>query len=262
MKTQITSIVACLGLPCILTLSALAAGEAPSLEPLQGKWSVTKTNREGRAYSQTIEIKKNQMTLQIFDAEEQLRLHAQGTIKTEKNGPFEVLVVSDIRAGRSVSELESVDDPRSMIYALRGERLFLASNFDRERNNERPTMDVYTRKAAAADTGGTSSGNEAKLLGTWKMELVLGENTLDYELRIARKGESLEGILVSPRTGEHKSKSIQLKDGEVVIEVERELEGNPATFIYQGKLTAEGLAGKFSVKGQDQFSGNWKATKP
>lgn len=262
MKIRFTSMLAAFSLPVTLVFSALAADQPPSLGSLQGKWSVTKTNAEGRVYSQVIEIKKDQLTFQIFDAEDQLRLVAKGTLKAERAGPFEVLLLSDIRGGRSPEEMESVDDSRTLVYTLRDDELFIASNFDKERSNERPGTDAYVRKETASKAAAGASDSQTKLVGKWKMQLTMGDNTRDYELRIAKTGDRLEGTLVSPRTGEYKCKSVQVKDGDVVIVVEREFQGNQATFVYQGKLTAEGLAGKFSVKGQeDQFNGTWKASK-
>ncbi len=89
------SILALFVLPGMLALSTIAAEPAPSLDPLQGKWSISKTNREGERYTQVIEIKKDQLTFQIFDAEKQLQLVAKGPLKTEKAGPVDTLSVSD-----------------------------------------------------------------------------------------------------------------------------------------------------------------------
>jgi hypothetical protein len=262
MNTRLASTVASFCSPAIIALSALAADPSPSLDPLQGNWAATKTNREGRPYSQLIEIKKDQLIVQIFDAENQLRLVAKGTIKAEKAGPFDVLFLSNIRGGRSLEEMESVDDSMAVVYAVRDGKLFLASNFDKERNNQPPNTDMYVRKEAAPAAASASSESETKLLGTWKLQLTMADNTLDYGLRIAKMSGRLEGTLISPRSGEHKCRSVQSKGDELRIEIEREIQGNQATFVYEGKLTAAGLSGKISVKGlEDQFSGSWKASK-
>ena len=62
MNTQLLSGLAGFCLPTIMALSALAADPSPSLDPLQGNWAATKTNREGRPYSQLIEVQGNQAT--------------------------------------------------------------------------------------------------------------------------------------------------------------------------------------------------------
>jgi hypothetical protein len=241
---------------------ALPADDTPSLDPLQGKWSVTKTNREGQRYSQVIEIKQDKLTFQIRNEEDQLRMAATGTVKLDKAGPFQVLSLSSIQAGRSMEELEPVDETRAVVYQVRDDKLFAAANFDRERENEKPGIDVYVRVAAGAGAATAPAAVEERLLGTWKLEVTWGDNTRDYNLRIAKSDGKLNATLISPRSGEHPCKSVQFKDGEWVIEVERELEGNPATFVYRAKLTGEELAGTVAVKGyEDQFSARIKGTR-
>jgi hypothetical protein len=223
---------------------------------------VTKTNREGRSYAQVIEFTKNQLIVQIFSADNELRLAAKGTAKLEKAGPFDVLSISDIQGGRSLDEMVPVDESLVLVYALRDGRLFLATNFDRERNDQLPSVDAYVRKEQVPSAASAGADDDAKLLGTWKMQLTMGDNTLDYGLRVAKAGDHLDATLISPRSGEHKCRSVQWKDGALRLELEREIQGNQVTFIYQGKLTAEGLAGTVSVKGaEDQFNGSWKAVK-
>lgn len=262
MKTQLTSILAGFCLSGCLILSTAAADQAAGLDPLQGKWFVAKTNPSGNAYSQIIEIRKDQLTFQILDAQGQLRMAAKGTIKAEQAGPFEVLVLSNIRGGRSMEEMEPVDDSRALVYALRDGNLFIASNFDKERNREKPSADTYVHKESPAETAAGATEDEAKVLGTWKLQLTMGDNTRDYGLRIAKGNSGLTGVLISPRSGEHECKLVQWKDGQLVVEVEREIQGNQATVVCRGRLTAEGLAGKVSVKGsEDQYSGTWTATK-
>ena len=94
------------------------------------------------------------------------------------------------------------------------------------------------------------------------MEVTMGDNTYDYELRIAKPGNRLEGVMVSPRSGEHRCKEVRFDNGEVVMEVDREIQGTKGTFVYQGKLSDSALSGPFSVKGhEDELSGTWKASK-
>jgi len=250
------------GLVVLAVLPALAAENPPSLEPLQGKWMVAKTHREGQRYSQIIEVKKDKLTFQVLGEEGRVRLFAKGTIQTERAGAFNVLTLTDIQGGRSADELEPVDDTRALVYTLRDGQLFLASNFDKERSNEKPTVETYVRVEATKEATAGSGGGESRLMGTWKVELSFGDNNFDYGLRISKGDGRLEATLISPRSGEHKCKSVSFKDGELVIEVDREIEGNQVTFIYKGKLTEDGLAGTTVVKGrEDQFNGRWKASK-
>jgi len=135
----------------------------------------------------------------------------------------------------------------------------LASNFDRERENEQPRVETYTRaettKAAAAD-------GESKLLGTWKLEVTLNDQDFDYDLRFAKTDGKLQATLISPRSGEHKAKSVSFKNNELALEMDRTIQDNEVTFVYEGKLSGETLSGSLKVKGfEDQVSGQWKARK-
>src|SRR5687767_6785948 len=120
-----------------LTISAVAA-EKSGLDDLQGKWSVTKTNREGDRYTQHLVIKDKRLTFEIRESSGEVRLHARGKIETEKVGPLNMLVISDIEAGRSATDLEAVEDERTSVFALREGKLVLVSNMDKERDNQPP----------------------------------------------------------------------------------------------------------------------------
>ncbi len=246
------------GLLAVAALRSIPAEISSRLEPLQGTWSVTKTNAEGHRYSQFMEITKDRLVFRLNGEDDQLRFYAKGTIKAEKAGAFDVLTISDLKGGRSAEDLESVDDNRSLVYALRDGKLILASNLDKERDNEKPSLDAYVRVEPAKP----AAGDETKLLGTWKAEITYGDNKLDYELRIAKTDGKLEATLVSPRSGDHKCKSTTYKGGELVMEIDREIQGTDVTLIYKGKLTAEGLTGTVDAKGlESQLNGQWKATK-
>jgi len=262
MRQTLTQAFVIAGLLIATALPVIPAEAPPSLEPLQGKWSVTKTNREGSRYSQVIEITRDKFTFRATGEDQQVRLFAKGTVNVEKAGPFDALILSDIQGGRSEDELKPVDDRRASVYALRDGKLILAGNFDRERDKENPGVDAYVRLGVAAGAGGSSGDAESKLIGTWKVDVSFGEANVDYGLRITKADGKLAATLVSPRSGDHKCKSAVYKDGELVMEVDREIEGNAVTLIYKGKLTDEGLSGTAVVKGrEDEFSGRWKASK-
>ena len=254
-----TLALACLGLG--FPLSSVAAEGAPNLEPLQGKWSVTKTNRENQRYSQVLEITQDKFTFQIVGDDAQVRMFAKGTAQAEKAGPVAVLKLSNLQGGRSADELAPVDDTRAIVFTVREGKLFLASNFDKERANENPGVDVYVRvetpKAAAS-----ASSREDKLLGNWKVDVSLADQNIDYGLRIARADGKLAVTLISPRSGEYKAKSVTYQNEELVMEFEREIQGNNVTLIYKGKLSGDAFSGTVTAKGfEDQYSGQWKARK-
>jgi hypothetical protein len=117
---------------------------ADDLEKIAGKWSVSRTNEEGQAITQTIEIKKDKLTFKIIGSDGNVRLFAVGDVKLEKCGVFNVMKVTNIKAGESESEANPVDDDRTLIYQLGYNTWTIASNFDKEREQE-PRVDVYKK---------------------------------------------------------------------------------------------------------------------
>ena len=146
MNKQIISILTALSFAAVCVTPAL--GE--DLDLLAGKWSVQKTNEDGQRYTQNIEIKKSKFTFTIADREGETRLYAEGDVKLEKAGPLKVIVFSNIKAGQSSSDTEAVDDTYTSIYKLQGDGTWVvAANFDKDRERQKPSLDVY-RKAASA----------------------------------------------------------------------------------------------------------------
>ncbi len=146
MKKQIVGILTILGFAAVCVTPAL--GE--DLDLLAGKWSVQKTNEDGQRYTQQIEIKKSKFTFKITDREGQDRLYAEGDVKLDKAGPLKIIVFSNIKAGQSASETDSIDDTYTAIYKLDGEGTWvMATNFDKDRERQKPSLDVYHKAAAA-----------------------------------------------------------------------------------------------------------------
>jgi len=254
MKTRIAEIMTVIMFSC-----ATAWSRGAELDQLQGKWAIAKTNQEGQAYSQTLQIEKDQLTFQVVGSDSKVRLFSRGTVKVTTAPPFDVLTITDLRGGLSEQEMQAFPGSRVMVYTIRDGNLFLASNFDTVRENEKPGAEMYVRQAA----GSSNAANpEAKLVGKWKMEVALAGTNYDYELRITKTGNQLAGVLVSPRSGEHACKLVRLEKDNVTIEVDREIEGTKGTFVYQAKLKGSELSGQFSVRGhEDETSGTWKASK-
>jgi hypothetical protein len=248
----------------VLFLGAAIAGAAeisPALKSLQGKWTGERSNNEGRTAKVSLEIKDDKLTFKSMDSDGTLRLFAKGTVKIEKAGDLRILIATDLRAGRSEDNLEPVDDDRASVYILREGKLYLGSGFDKARDNERPRVDEYTKQEGSASAA-VEKPKSDKLLGKWKLELAMGARNMDYELRFEPLAGGLQAIVVSPRSGEHKAKSVSLKGDAFEMAIDREIEGNAVTFVYKGNLKADALSGTFLVKGyEDQFTGNWKATR-
>jgi len=234
---------------------------ADALDSLQGQWTVKKS-RDGESFSQVLEITKDQLTFKMLSNGGDLRFFARGSVQTEKLGPFNVLKISNIEAGASADEAKSVDDVRSSVYLIDEGTLTLASNLDKPRENQPPTLDIYTRTAAPKASASASGSVSGQLVGKWKMEATLGDTPRNYELRFAQAKDGLETVIVSERSGEHKCKTTTLKGDEVVMELDRTIEGNDITFVYKGKLADRRLSGTLAVKGrEDEFTGKWTATK-
>ena len=122
-------------------------------------------------------------------------------------------------------------------------------------------MEVYTREAATRAATSPDTGAE-KLVGTWEMELSIGDNTIDYSLLIEKGANGqLAATLVSPRSGKHKFKSIDYKDGQLKMEIDREIEGQETTLTYTGKLSGGKLSGKVSAQGLGDGAATWQATR-
>ena len=95
------------------------------------------------------------------------------------------------------------------------------------------------------------------------MLVAYGEDgeAIDYELHIAKADGGLKGVLVSPRSGEHKFKSVAWKDGALYLTIVRDFDGNEVEVRYEARLSEKGLSGKITLEGLEDFNGTWTATK-
>ncbi len=139
------------GLPLVAALSSHGVLAMDDLEALAGKWSVKKLSEQGQDYTQTIAVKKDKFVLQILGAEGRVVLYAEGDLKLDKLGPFNAAHFLKIRAGGSASDLRDVDDEYVCIYRLEEDTWTMAFNLDKERQRQRPSLDVYRRVKATAE---------------------------------------------------------------------------------------------------------------
>ena|SRR5438045_3704890 len=128
---------------CVAVLVVASTAFADDLEALSGKWSVKKVNDQGEKVTQTIEVKKDKFVFEILSSGDSVVLHAEGDFKLEKLGPFNAARFSHIRAGGSASNLDDVDDVYVSVYTLDGDNWIMASNFDKQRDGQKPALDVY-----------------------------------------------------------------------------------------------------------------------
>jgi hypothetical protein len=134
-----------LSLSTVLLFCTCFGAAADDLAALGGKWSTKKTNDQGENYIQTIEIKKDKFVFQILTKDDQVTLYAEGDVKLEKLGPFNSIRFFHIRAGGSSSNLDDVNDEYLSVYVLDEDIWTMASNFDKQRDQQKPSADVYRR---------------------------------------------------------------------------------------------------------------------
>jgi len=127
--------------------SALATDD---LQSVAGKWSVKKANEQGEKYTQTLEVKNDKFVFQILGADDQTTLYAIGDLKLERLGPFNSVRFFHIRAGGSAADLQDVDEEFVSIYVLDTDTWTMAANFDKHREQHKPSTDVYRRVTTSA----------------------------------------------------------------------------------------------------------------
>jgi hypothetical protein len=128
------------------TLGA-AAASADDLDALAGKWVAERTDAQGRAVKQVLEINKNKFKLQMTRLADDRGIYAEGDVKVETLGPFKTAKFYNIQGGPSPSDLQAVDDDRTVVYTLGYNEITIAVNFDKERN-EPPMATKFTKAAA------------------------------------------------------------------------------------------------------------------
>jgi hypothetical protein len=135
---------------CIAVLFLNRPALADDSEALSGKWMVKKVNDQGQNITQTIEVKKDKFVFQILSADDTVVLYAEGDLKLEKLGPFSSVRFLHIRGGSSASNLDDVDDVYVSVYSLDGDTWTMAANLDKQRDGQKPSLDLYRRVKAAA----------------------------------------------------------------------------------------------------------------
>jgi hypothetical protein len=125
--------------------STALAGFADDLAKLEGNGTAKKTGPDGNSYTQTIEVKKGKFQFRVLRGSDDLVIYAEGTLKTETSGPFSVAHFTDIKAGASESDTNPINDDRASVYLLSDDTWTVAQNFDKERDGQKPSAEVYTR---------------------------------------------------------------------------------------------------------------------
>jgi uncharacterized protein (TIGR03067 family) len=146
MKKQIVILLSVL----VLAVACAPHAYADELDALAGKWTCHNTNEDGQRYTQHMEIKKNKFTFRVVNGDE-TRLYAEGDVKLDKAGPFKSISFTNIKAGQSASDANPIDDTYTSIYTMGDDGAFLvAMNFDKDRDSQKPRLDVYRKDKTAA----------------------------------------------------------------------------------------------------------------
>jgi len=245
-------VVICVGASLVTTI--LRAAE---LDALQGQWLTRKTNELGQAYGQKLQIQKDQVQFEILDGDGTVRFLARGTINLEARGPIDTMDVRNMSAGATEAELSAVEATLTTVYKLKDGVLYVAANFERDRDNQIPRFDLYRRPSA------WPAQPESELGGTWNFVINLEGQDLEYDLRLHSEGGKWTGTLVSPRSGPHDLDKVEFVDGTLKMTVDRKLGDAEATFSYEGKMTgAKQMKGTFRIEaGDNRMEGTWHAEK-
>lgn len=127
-----------------LVLSSLSA-RADDLEKFQGKWSVKKTGDQG-PYTQFLEFTKNKWKFKLVGGDGNTYLVAEGMMEVKEAEGLKILKMTGIKGGASESDLTETGDDRIQLYTFRDGKLHLAGNFEKERPNEKPSLEVYSKE--------------------------------------------------------------------------------------------------------------------
>jgi hypothetical protein len=136
---NIISILVCV----VLTTTLALAGDLP--DNIQGKWSVKRTNSSGEPVIQKLVFKGDTFEFRMMSEGGSTLLFAKGKAKVETAGKVKVIMLSDIKAGQSESETESVDMEYQAPVRVSSGTMYLASGLDEERE-EAPRVDAYKKE--------------------------------------------------------------------------------------------------------------------
>jgi hypothetical protein len=252
MKASLRHLIFIAGLMFIATLLADDA------KMLTGKWSGRKVNEQGQPYNQTIEIKQDKFVFERLENGDKVTAFAQGDFKLEKVGPFKTARFSHVRAGESASNLEDMDEEYVSVYSLDEDSWTLASNFDKQRE-QNPSLDIYQRVKVA----------ETRTLIIDEIEMVDTPQSATWFLCLQAKAEGVSSRYHLENKGYNK-KQVTIP---VVLELPKVRAGQKCSFTLQLDDVDDDVctdevdnrsAGEFTVseRGSQSFKpeNNWRYT--
>lgn len=118
------------------------------LNQILGTWQ-TEKEIEGNKAHYVMEIKKDStFKFWLKGAEDKVTyMYAEGKIKISKSGPFKMLKLYDLMAGQKEDKdtLEKTNFERNYVFQTGYKKMFLAANFDADRENEAPEVMLYKK---------------------------------------------------------------------------------------------------------------------
>ena len=125
----------------LLTSGLLRGAE---MDALVGKWSADR-EMNGQKVRFVLQLRADSFEFELQDASGEPRYHAKGKAAVAKVGSIRTLSLTDIEGGQDKADLQPVDDDRTLVYITGYNTLTVASNFDRERDNDIPAVTVYRK---------------------------------------------------------------------------------------------------------------------
>ena len=130
----------------VITFLALIhfSAKADDLGKLSGKWMVEKENTEGQKYKQVLEFKEKTFKFWIKSPQGQTMIYAEGAAKIQKVNDLHLLMLKDIKAGESETNISAIYDDRTIVYRMGYKAMTVATNFESSRDED-PEIDIYKK---------------------------------------------------------------------------------------------------------------------
>lgn len=118
---------------------------ADDLDSLAGKWSLKRKLDDGQTVTQQLVFKADKVSFRMMTEGGSTLLYVEATARVTTAGGISVLSLTDLRAGQSDTDLQSIDEQYSAPFRVSGNVCYLASGLDKERE-ESPRVDVYRKE--------------------------------------------------------------------------------------------------------------------
>lgn len=135
----------CLAALLLITGLNVTSLSANDLASLAGKWSLKRKLDDGQTVTQQLVFKADKVSFRMMTEGGSTLLYAEATAKVTTAGGVSVLSLTNLRAGQSDTELQSVDEDYSAPFRVSGNVCYLATGLDKEREGG-PRVDAYRKE--------------------------------------------------------------------------------------------------------------------